>query len=98
MKILYNQKCARCPKMVPITSRKQFPLCYDCQKKDLQGVIKDPKMKKLFNLPEEFYKESPFLRSIKAYYLKFKEITVRQKEYFEKTVKEMKAETKKESK
>ena len=98
MKILYNQKCARCPKMVPMTSRKQFPLCYDCQKKDLQGTIKDPKMKKLFDLPEEFYKESPFLRSIKVYYLKFKELTVRQKEYFEKTVKEMKAESKKETK
>ena len=90
MKILYNQKCARCPKMVPMTSRKQFPLCYDCQKKEMQGVIKDPKMKKLFNLPEDFYKESPFLRSIKVYYLKFGEITDRQKEYFEKTVKEMK--------
>lgn len=84
--------------MVPISSRKQFPICYDCQKKDLQGEIKDPKMKKLFNLPEEFYKKSPFLRSVKSYYLKFKEITVKQREYFEKAVKEMKSESKKESK
>ena len=90
MKILYNQKCARCPKMVPITSRKQFPLCYDCQKKELQGEIKDPKIKKLFDIPEEYYMESPFLRSVKSYYLKFNKISDKQKEFFKKTVEEMK--------
>ena len=92
--VLYNQKCVRCPNMVPITSRNQFPLCYDCQKKELQGEIKDPKMKKLFDVPEEFYKTSQFLRSIKIYYLKWGKISEKQLEYFKKTVKDMKAEAK----
>jgi len=77
--------------MVLITGRNQFPICYDCQKPELQGKIKDPKMQKLFKLPEAFYKESGFLRAIKASYLKFGGLTEKQIEYFKKTVKEIRA-------
>jgi len=91
MKVLYKQRCARCKKnMVKISSRKQFPLCYDCQKHELKGEIKNAKLRKMFDIPEEFYKESPFLRSVKIYYLKFGKISEKQIEFFKKTVREMK--------
>lgn len=76
--------------MVLITGRNQFPICYDCQKGELQGEIKDPKMKKMFDIPEEFYKQSGFLRSIKSNYLKFGKLSDKQIEFFKKAVKEMK--------
>ncbi len=75
--------------MVLITGRNQFPICYDCQKKELSGEIKDPKMKKLFKIPEECYKQNGFLRSIKSNYLKFGKLSDKQIEAFKKTVKEM---------
>ena len=47
MAIQYNQKCARCKKKYVLVSSGQFPVCYDCQKKDLDKPIKDAKMKKV---------------------------------------------------
>lgn len=47
-------------------------------------------MKKLFNIPEEFYKTNGFLRSIKINYLRFGKLSEKQIECFQKTVKEMK--------
>lgn len=76
--------------MVLVSSRSQFPQCYDCQKSELSGEIKDPKMKKMFDIPEEFYKQSSFLRSIKSNYLKFGSLTDKQIEFFKKVVAEMK--------
>ena len=76
--------------MVLITGRNQFPICYEGQKPELQKVIRDKKMKKFFDIPEEFYKKSGFLRSIKSNYLKFGKLTEKQIEAFKKTVKEMK--------
>mgnify|MGYP001563334381 CR=1 FL=1 len=82
--------------MVLVTSRTRFTVCYDCQKDDLKGEIKSEKMKKLFDIPEEFYKESLFLRSIKANYLKFGKLSEKQIEWFKKVFEEMK-ENKKEN-
>ncbi len=93
MAIKYKKKCIRCKKnYVVVTNRNRFALCYDCQKGDLVGKIKDPKMKKLFDIPGEFYKENSFLRDIKINYLRYKNLTERQIEAFKKTVKEMKKE------
>ena len=83
--------------MVLITGRNQFPICYDCQKAELQGEIKDPKMKKMFNIPEEFYKQSGFLRSIKSNYLRYGNLSEKQIEFFKKAVKEMKCESQKDT-
>lgn len=95
--VRYKQQCMRCKKnRVLVTARTQFPLCYDCQKNDLHKEVKDPKMKKMFDIPEEFYKESFFLRSIKLNYIKFKKLSDKQIEWFKKVVDEMKnKETKK---
>ena len=90
MAIKYKHKCNRCKKnYVTVTSRQRFILCYDCQKSELEGDIKDPKMKKLFNIPEEYYKENGFLRNIKVSYLRFGKLSEKQIETFKKVVKKM---------
>ena len=95
MAIQYKQKCCRCRKnYVVVTWRDRYPLCYDCQKKELQGEIKDKKMKRLLNIPEEFYQRNSFLRNIKSNYLKFERLSEKQIEAFKKTVKKMKEEKK----
>ena len=87
---LYKQKCAICKKNFVLMSGSGFPICYDCQKDELKGEIKDPEMKKLFDIPEELYKKSYFLRSIKINYLKFGKLTEKQIDAFKKAVKELK--------
>lgn len=73
-----------------VSRNQRYAICYDCQKDELNKEIKDPKMKKLFNIPEEFYKENSFLRSIKSNYLRFGNLTEKQVEAFKKTVKNLK--------
>ena len=91
MAVRFKQKCFRCRKNYVMTnSRNRFPLCYDCQKKELNKEIKDPKMKKLFDIPEEFYKKNSFLRDIKMAYFRFEKLSPKQIAAFKKTVKEMK--------
>ena len=87
----FKQLCGLCKKnFVVITWKERFPVCYDCNKSQLQGAVKDPKMKKLFNIPEEYYKENIFLRSIKINYLRFGNLTEKQIEAFKKTVEKFK--------
>ncbi len=94
MRPIYKQRCMRCKKnMIIVTSRNQFPLCYDCQKAELHGEISDPQMKKMFDIPEEFYMDNVFLRSIKINYLKFGNLTEKQIAAFKRTVEEMKNKT-----
>ena len=91
----FKQKCAKCKQnWVIITWKQRFPICYDCQKQEMEGEITDPAMKKMFDIPEEFYKENMFLRSIKVNYLKFGKLTEKQIEAFKKTVKKMKEKAK----
>ena len=72
MPIRFKQQCGRCRKNYVKVSRKQyFVLCYDCQKGELAGEVKDPEMKKMFAIPEEFYKDNAFLRDIKVKYLRY---------------------------
>ncbi|MEK6886279.1 MAG: hypothetical protein AABW88_00440 [Nanoarchaeota archaeon] len=91
VKVQYKEKCRMCKKnMVLMTSRNQFPICYDCEKSQLQGEITDPEMKKMFDIPEEFYKTNSFLRSIKKNYLRFGNLSEKQIEVFKKVVNDMK--------
>lgn len=71
-------------------SRKQFPICTDCQMKQIDQPIEDPEYKKFFDIPEKFYKESYFLRNIKSSYIRFGSITENQRDAFLKTVVDMK--------
>ena len=47
-------------------------------------------MKKMFDIPEEFYRESLFLRNIKSSYLRFGKLSGKQIEWFKKVVEDMK--------
>ena len=91
MAVKFKQLCNKCKKNYTIITFKQnYALCYDCQKDDLKKEIKDPKMKKLFNIPEQFYKDNSFLRNIKLYYLKFGSLSEKQMEAFKKSAERMK--------
>lgn len=87
----YKQRCVMCKKnMVLMYSSRQFPICAQCQMKQINQPIEDAKFKKMFDLPEKFYLESSFLRSIKEAYIRFGSLTEKQVEAFKKTVKELK--------
>ena len=89
--VKYQQKCMKCRKnYVLVSSRQRYAICYECQKQELTGEIKNPKMKKLFDIPEEFYMKNSFLRDIKIKYLQFGKLSEKQIEAFKKTVKKMK--------
>jgi len=95
MAVAYKQKCARCKKnYVMITRRTGFPVCYDCQKEELKGVIKNKTMKRMFAIPESLYKENAFLRDIKVSYLRWGSLSEKQIEAFKKTVKSYKEQSK----
>lgn len=89
----YKQRCYACKKnYVTVKRRQPYVMCWDCQKKQLSGKIDDPEMKKMFDIPEKFYKKSSFLRDIKVKYLRYGNLTERQIAAFKKAVKEMKEE------
>lgn len=86
-KALYKTKCIRCRKnMALVYSRRAAPICTECIEKEIAEEIKDPKMKKFFDIPKELYHQYEILRSIRNYYTKFGKITERQKEAFESVV------------
>ena len=83
----YKQLCAKCKKnYVVVNWKTRYPICYDCQKSELSGKIKDPAMKKLFDIPEDLYRENNFLRSIKKNYLTYGRLTEKQIAAFKKAV------------
>ena len=93
MAIKYKQRCERCKtNYVTISSWRQHRpiVCYECEKKDMEGKITDPEMIKLFDIPEELYKQNGFLRRIKINYLRYHSLTQPQIDAFKKTVLEMK--------
>jgi len=92
---LFKQKCIACKKNYVIVSRRDiYPICYECHKKDMGGEITDKKMAKMFDIPEDLYKTSMFLRNIKITYLRYQKLSEKQIAAFEKTVKKMKEEKK----
>ena len=88
----YKQKCSRCKEQYVIVSswKDRYPVCYDCQKNELQGEVTDPEMIKMFDIPHSYYVESPFLRNIKISYLRFGKLSEKQVDRFVKTVGEYK--------
>jgi hypothetical protein len=87
----FKQKCAICKdNMVIMFSRRQFPICSDCHMKQIDKPINDPKFKKFFDIPIEFYEQNSFLRNIKQSYIRFENLSEKQIEAFKKTVEDMK--------
>jgi len=98
MVIKYKQKCERCKtNYVAVSSwRQRRPIiCYECEKKEMEGEIKEPEYKKLLDIPEELYQQNLFLRRIKINYLKYHSLTEPQKEAFKRTVEDLKKKKKK---
>lgn len=88
----YKQLCNKCKKnFIIVNGREKYALCYDCQKKYLEGEIKSEKMKALFDIPEEYYKDNLFLRNIKIYYLRFGKLSEKQINAFKKTIESYKS-------
>lgn len=75
--------------MVVITTRRQFPICAQCQLKEINQPIEDPSYKKFFEIDQNLYEQSGFLRSIKSNYLRYGSLTDKQKEAFKKVVDEL---------
>jgi hypothetical protein len=88
--VKFKQKCMLCRKNYAlIESRRQKPICTECQTKDFNKPIDDPKFKKLFDIDTSLYEKSYFLRDIKSAYLRFGNLTERQIDAFEKVAEEM---------
>jgi hypothetical protein len=94
MAVTYKERCRRCKKnYVTVTWKDRYPVCYECQKSDLDGEIKNKAMKKMFDIPDEFYAKNNLLRSIKIYYLSYGKITEKQIEAFKKVAAKLKKES-----
>jgi hypothetical protein len=85
----YQQRCFKCRKNFVLMSWGQrYAVCYDCQKDELNVEIKNKKMHKLFNIPEECYRTNAFLREIKRKYIIYGKLTEKQIDAFQKTAAE----------
>ena len=97
MAVKYKQKCSKCRKNYVTSSyRNRYVTCDECDSKEMGGEIKDPEMKKFFDIPDDFYKRNSFLKDIKRNYLKFGSLSERQIEAFKETVEKMTEAAKKE--
>ena len=56
----------------------QRPVCSVCEEKEWNSPITDPAFQKLFDFPDEQYRKSSFLRSVRSYYLKYNKLSERQ--------------------
>jgi hypothetical protein len=91
VRVQYKEKCMKCKKnYVLTTNRKEFLVCYDCQKVELDQPFEDKEMEKFFAIPEAYYKKSNFLRNIKINYFRYQSLSDKQKEFFVKVVNEIK--------
>lgn len=98
MRARYQQRCVKCRKnMVMMYSAKQFPICAECQLKEINQPISNKTMTRFFNIPHDLYEKSQFLRSVKSQYLRFGSLSPAQKDTFKKVVKELKEGKKAES-
>lgn len=77
------------------SGRSRFAVCMDCEMKSIREPVKDSAYRKLFDIPLDWYKENPFLRSVRFQFGRFGELSEKQVEAFKKTVKELKEEKKK---
>lgn len=94
--VTFKKKCFRCNKnYVLATNKSRYVICYECQEKQVVEEVKDPEMKKMFDIPLAFYKESSFLRDIKIKYLQFGSLSEKQIEAFKNTVAKFEATVKK---
>lgn len=91
MSAKYKQKCSRCKTNYALASpRERFVTCDECRQKDMSKEITDPEMKKMFDIPKEYYESSAFLKDIRISYARFGQLSERQIEAFKETVAKIK--------
>jgi hypothetical protein len=91
MRPQYKQKCIVCRKnMVLISAYRQVPVCAECKMKEINRPIVEEPYRTMFAIDEELYKQSSFLRNIKANYLRFGKLSEKQIETFKKVAEELK--------
>ena len=56
----------------------------------MDSEIEDPVMKKMFDVPEQFYMDNSFLRRIKVNYIRYGNLSEKQIEAFKKVVDQLK--------
>jgi len=72
---------------VTVTNRNAYgAVCFECDKAQMQGEIKDPALKKMLDIPDSLYQKSSFLRSIKINALRYGNLSEKQIEFFKKVV------------
>ena len=88
----YKQRCFLCHKNWALvrSGRNKFAVCMECEMKTVVEPVEDSMYKKLFDIPLDWYKENPFLRSVRFQYGRYGDLSEKQIEAFKKTVKEMK--------
>ncbi len=87
---MFKLKCIKCKKNYQLATRRdKWVLCYECHKPQMQGKVKDSKIEKMFDIPEELYKRSMFLRDIKIKAILYDELSEKQVAAFKKTVEKM---------
>jgi len=97
MALQYKSRCTRCKKNFQLITRPTpYVVCYECQKPEMQGEITDPEMKKMFDIPEQYYKDIMFLRDIKIKYLLYGNLSENQIEAFKKVVDKLEQKAKEE--
>ena len=93
MAVKYKKKCVRCKKNYVIaTTRSGYIECYECQKPNLEGEITDPKMKKLFDIPDKYLIDNWFIRTIKINCIRYGKLSEKQIEAVKKAIQKMKDE------
>ena len=71
------------------SGRTRIAICLECEMKEVQQPVESSQMKKLFDIPLDWYRENPFLRSVRYQYGRYGQLTTKQIEAFKKTVKEL---------
>lgn len=86
----FKQICSRCKKnYVIIQRRTPYPICMECNMREVDQKVDDPVYQKLFDIPRDLYLKSKFLRDIKTNYLRFGDLTEKQTAAFKETVEKM---------
>ena len=73
-----------------VTWKNRVPVCTECKMREINKPITDKKFKELFDIDNELYEKSGFLRNIKSSYLRFGSLSEKQIEMFKKVAEEVK--------
>ena len=86
----FKTKCSFCKKEWVLSKRGEYPLCVDCHMRIIYGEEITDKKYEFLEIDKKYYRKSRFLRNIRQAYIRYHELTDKQKEAFLKTVQDVK--------